>query len=455
MPTKKNTAALEEAANPNPEDALQKISSDAETGDSHQTDLENGIDAKALEPEINIISQTDAEEAELSAAGSEDALNPESNQLVSQTENETADIASTERDPELKTLTETQTEPEKPKQTRRRKSPDESQNQSDAEADLTQKKDDAASEEKPKLQISIPKRETVLAIDDELEVITDAAKAKDELLDLLESYRSKKHLSGTIQGIENASGDPSKALAVLNYGEYKIIIPLYEAVEPPDDLKGQPLDVVLGYMLSKRLGAEIDYVIKGIDSKAKIAVGSRIEAMRNKRKNYYFGTDRDGNYLLYSDLCAEVRVVSVVRSGIFVDLFGLEVFIPLRELSYQRMIDAETHFAPGQRALVKILEIDRTDRRNIHVRASVKQAAENPFEKALRKYTIGNLYVGTVSMVDINGVFVALDGGIDCLCNYPKRGRPPKGAQVAVKILGINHDTNRIWGVITHITAAR
>ena len=73
------------------------------------------------------------------------------------------------------------------------------------------------------------------------------------------------------------------------------------------------------------------------------------------------------------------------------------------------------------------------------------------YEKALRRYSVGNRYVGTVSMVDVNGVFVALDGGIDCLCSYPKRGRPPRGARVTVRILGINHETNRIWGAITHI----
>lgn len=312
-----------------------------------------------------------------------------------------------------------------------------------------------ADSEKARLRITLPKRENIISIDEELGVVTDRDKAKSELLDLLESYRGKKHLSGKIQGIENSTGEPSKSLAVLAYGEYKVIIPLYEAVEPPDDLKGQSLDNALSYMLNKRLGAEIDYIVKGIDAKEKIVVGSRVEAMRNKRKNYYFGTDRDGNYILYSDLCAEVRVVSVVRSGIFVDLFGLEVFIPLSELSYQRMMDAESYFAPGQRTLVKILEVDRRDRRNLRVRASVKQAGENPYEKALRKYVVGNRYVGTVSLVDVNGVFVSLDGGIDCLCNYPKRGRPPKGARVTIRVLGINHNTNRMWGAITHIASAR
>ena len=208
-------------------------------------------------------------------------------------------------------------------------------------------------------------------------------------------------------------------------------------------------------MLTKRLGAEIDYIVKGIDPNADVAVASRLEAMRARRKEFYFGTDRDGNNLIYEGVCAEARVVSVIRAGIFIDLFGLEVYIPLRELSYQRWMDAGAHFQPGQRIIVKILDIDRSDRNDIKVTASVKQAGENPYEKALRKYTVGNRYVGTVSMVDRNGVFVALDDGIDCLCTYPKRGRPPRGARATVRVLGINHETKRIWGAITHIATPR
>ena len=107
--------------------------------------------------------------------------------------------------------------------------------------------------------------------------------------------------------------------------------------------------------------------------------------MKARRKQYYYSTDRDGNYILYAGICAEARVVSVIRAGIFVDLFGVETYIPLRELSYQRWMDASLYYQPGQRVLVKIIETDRNDRENIKVKASVKQAGENPYEKALKK----------------------------------------------------------------------
>ena len=351
-----------------------------------------------------------------------------------------------------------QTETEPVKKARRRKKTAAESAQSDTEIgpDSNAADDDIEHQSKSKIKLSYPRPNVkVLSIDERRTVETETDRAKNDLLDLIESQKSGRILTDTIQGVETSVETPGLSFAVLYHGEFKVIIPVTEAVNPPVDYRDQDPDEVHRYMLTKRLGAEVDYIVKGIDPTSGIAAASRLDAMRVRRKEFYFGTDRDGNNLIYPDVCAEARVVSVIRAGIFVDLFGLEIYIPLKELSYQRWLDASVHFQPGQRTLVKVLEVDRSDRNNIKVTASVKQASENPYEKALRKYSIGNRYVGTVSMVDTNGVFVALDSGIDCLCSYPKRGRPPRGAHVTVKILGINHETNRIWGAITHIAIPR
>jgi predicted RNA-binding protein with RPS1 domain len=294
----------------------------------------------------------------------------------------------------------------------------------------------------------------IVSIDEARSVETSADKHNNDLLDLVESLKSKKILSGTIQGVERSAENANISYAVIYHGDFKVIIPAEEVVEPPEDFRDRSPGDVMHYMITKRLGAEIDFIVKGVD-KSGIAAASRLEAMAAKRKEYYFGFDRDGNNLLYEGITAEARVVSAIRAGIFVDIFGLETYIPLRELSYQRGVDAAAQFQPGQRVLVKIISIDRTNRNKVKVSASVKQATENPYEKALRKYVAGSRYVGTVSMVDTNGVFVSLDGGIDCLCSYPKRGRPPRGSRVTVRIIGINPESNRIWGAITHMTTAR
>jgi len=295
----------------------------------------------------------------------------------------------------------------------------------------------------------------VLAIDDERTVETSADKLRNDLLDLVESHKGRKILSGAIQGVERSADNPNLSFAVIYHGSFKVIIPAEETVRPPEDFRDRSPADVMHYLVTKRLGAEVDFIVKGVDPASGIAAASRLEAMALKRRQYYFGTDRDGNNLIYEGLSAEARVVSVIRAGMFVDLFGLETYIPLRELSYQRWIDAAAHFQPGQRVLVKILKLDRSDRDDIRVSASVKQAGENPYEMALKRYKPGSRYVGTVSMVDTTGVFVSLDGGVDCLCSYPKRGRPPRGARVTVRVIGVNNDNNRIWGAITHMATAR
>ena len=415
-----------------------------------QTDLESapevGIpieDASEFLPEA-AVPQTDPEN-EPDEPGVQDVL-----QESPQTESEMAKMQEDGSDPDSvpgPAEPALQTDPEAAPRPRRRRQAAASASQSDTEEETAA----PAAERSRRTRRNL----SIVSIDERRSVETEEDKARNDLIDQLESQKSGRILTGTIQGVENTTDTPPNSLAVIYHGNFKVIIPVEEAVLPPDDLRGRSQFEVMHYLITKRLGAEVDYIVKGIDAQAGIAVASRLEAMRSKRRQYYFGTDRDGNNLLYSGVCAEARVVSVIRAGIFVDLCGLEVYIPLRELSYQRMMDAASQYRPGQRILVKILDIDRSDRDNIRVSASVKQAGENPYEKALRRYSIGDCYVGTVSMVDTTGVFVALDGGIDCLCSYPKRGRPPRGARVTVRILGINFDTNRIWGAITHIAAAR
>lgn len=425
MATKKQEILPEEQAPM--EEAVPQTEENPELEEMIQEDMHDATDAESPPPQTETeMSETDGNSADPGSLADAEGASP-------------------------------QTETEAPKKTRGRKKTAEKTSESDAEADSDDKNAGDGVEEapKPRRRRASARPKPVVSIDERPTVETEADKAKNDLLDLLESQKTGRILTGTIQGVERPADNPSRSLAVIYHGEFKVIIPAEEAVEPPADYRGRLPEDVLHYMLTKRLGAEVDYIVKGIDPKSGLAVASRLEAMKAKRKAYYLGTDRDGNNLLYSGVCAEARIVSVIRAGIFVDLFGLEIYIPLRELSYQRWMDAAAYFQPGQRILVKVLEVDRSDRNQIKATASVKQAGENPYEKALRRYSVGNRYVGTVSMVDTNGVFVALDGGIDCLCSYPKRGRPPRGSRVTVRILGINNDSNRIWGAITHIAAAR
>lgn len=52
-------------------------------------------------------------------------------------------------------------------------------------------------------------------------------------------------------------------------------------------------------ILGNMLGADIDFIVRGIDSKTRSVVASRKEAMLRKRQIFYLDTDAAGMYRVY------------------------------------------------------------------------------------------------------------------------------------------------------------
>lgn len=300
------------------------------------------------------------------------------------------------------------------------------------------------------MAIPIPNME-ILTIDDELGIQTELEKARDKFLDLIESLKTGRYLTGTIQGVEKHSG-MGEPRAIIFHGDYKVVIMASMVVNLPRNLRDQEPNDIYHYLLTKRIGAEIDYVVKGIDQNTGLAVASRKEAMGTKRRYYYLSLTYEGTYRIYQGLVCEARVTCVIPDGIFVEIFGIDVYIPLKELSYMRLSDAMGYFEPGDRVLVKITDLDRSNPNDIRISASVKQVASNPVAKALEKIEVESNYAGTVAMVDENGIFVLLDIGVECKCPFPYRTRPPKGARVIVKVAGKDMQKQVIWGTINYVT---
>ena len=344
----------------------------------------------------------------------------------------------------------TQTDPVLKVQPRKRVSARDILPPADSPTQETASPGDPAPRTRIRMEAPLPNTE-ILAIDDELGVQTELEKARDKFLDLIESLKTGRYLTDRIQGVEKHS-DGGMPRAVIYHGDYKVILMASMVVELPRDLRDREPNEMYLYMLQKRLGSEIDYVIKGVDSNTGLAVGSRAEAMATKRRHYYLNLTREGTFRVYEGLVCEARVVSVIPEGIFVELFGIDVFIPLRELSYTRIPDAMGYFEPGDRILVKITKLDRSDPKNIYVAASVKQVATNPTEKVLEKIDVGGNYAGTVTMIDHTGIFVQLDMGAECRCKFPLRARPPIDARVIVAIDGVSMETKSVWGKITYVT---
>lgn len=186
-----------------------------------------------------------------------------------------------------------------------RKKVSEAEPKSDASDAEASDEEETNTGQSPKLRMPGRRRQRVVSIDAERTVQTDTDRLRSDLLDLVESLKSKKILTGTIQGVERLADNPEMSYAVIYHGDFKVIIPVLEAIEEPEDYRGQPRGDVLHYLLNKRLGAEVDYIVKGVDQENNVVAASRLEAMALKRREYYFRTDRDGNYQIYEGIRAE------------------------------------------------------------------------------------------------------------------------------------------------------
>lgn len=96
----------------------------------------------------------------------------------------------------------------------------------------------------------------VVSIDDRLGVETDADKARDAMLDLVESLKTRRILSGTVQGIERP-GDGTNSVAVIYHGDFKVLIPAEEMVEKPEDTRSRSVSDALHYKVSIAENAQI------------------------------------------------------------------------------------------------------------------------------------------------------------------------------------------------------
>lgn len=319
----------------------------------------------------------------------------------------------------------------------------------------------------------------IISIDGALQVKTDAQIDEDTYLDLNESVKNKKILTGMVTGVEKQG---NHIVALIFMENYKVMIPAEEFIDIGDPGERDKVKYT-EYLLSKRIGSEIDFIVKAIDKERGLAIASRKEAMVQKCKEMINPAKKKGQTIFYKGAVVEARVVQTIRSGIVIEAGGVETLIPSRELSYQRIQDATEAFSVGQRVIAYIEDIEETDvdtmteerpmipgteiKRTekikdaegntqkvektymISLKASLKKAQKNPYEVAMKRYQVHQMYLGKVSMVDENGVFVALNGNVDVLCPYPQRGeRPTRGTKVSVRITLKNEEMNRIFGII-------
>ena len=115
---------------------------------------------------------------------------------------------------------------------------------------------------------------------------------------------------------------------------------------------------------------------------------------------------------LQPGIIVEGQISNIVDFGAFVDLNGIDGLIHISELSWSHVNHPSEILNIGDTVQVKVLDIDR-DRQRISL--GLKQTQEDPWQRVVDTYNVGDELEGTVTKVVTFGAFVEILDGVEGL----------------------------------------
>lgn len=284
----------------------------------------------------------------------------------------------------------------------------------------------------------------------------ETAEDRDDVIwhEIHNAYRTRKIITGKLGGIEQL--DNRKTVAVVDYKGFRVIIPIKEMMinlgRSPSGQEYTDLMLRQNKILGNMLGADIDFIVRGIDSKTRSVVASRKEAMLRKRQIFYLDTDAAGMYRVYEGRIVQARVIAVAEKVVRVEVFGVETSILARDLAWDWIGDAHERFSVGDEVLVRILSVRRNSLEDLGIKADIKSISENTDRDNLQKCRIQGKYAGRVTDVHKGVVYVRLSNGVNAVAHscYDYR-MPGKKDDVSFAVTRLDMERGVAVGIITRI----
>ncbi|MFW6052399.1 MAG: 30S ribosomal protein S1 [Desulfosalsimonas sp.] len=147
----------------------------------------------------------------------------------------------------------------------------------------------------------------------------------------------------------------------------------------------------------------------------------------------------------------EGTITNITDYGLFVDLDGITGLVHISNISWTPLRQHPSKiYSTGERIQVKVLEIDRENRK---VSLGIKQLTPNPWDTLEELYPKGAVIEGKIKKVTDFGIFVGIVEGINGLVHasdlsWTQSVKPSehyrKGQSVQVKILDIDRENQKV-----------
>lgn len=299
-----------------------------------------------------------------------------------------------------------------------------------------------------------PKDASILTLEVRGEVETYNDRADIIWHEIHNAYRTRKILTGQLGGVEQTENN--KTIVIVDYKGYRVVIPLKEMMLRPNvSLSGQAYtEFILEQqkMLGRMIGAEIDFIVRGIDSNTRAVVASRKDAMMKKRQTFYMDVDAYGMHKIHKGRLVQARVIGVAEKAIRVEIFGVDCSINARDLAWYWIGDAREYYSIGDSVLVRILSVSRDSIETIRVKADVRSVTQDNSRENLKKCRVQSKYAGRVTDIHKGVVFIRLSNGVNAIAHscYDYR-TPGKKDDVSFVVTRLDEDRGVAVGIITRV----
>src|SRR6202023_1066094 len=198
--------------------------------------------------------------------------------------------------------------------------------------------------------------------------------------------------------------------------------------------------------LDEYMGQEIECKVIELNRSRNNVVLSRRAVLEEQRKE-----DRERILdRLQPGQVVEGTISNIVDFGAFVDLDGIDGLIHISELSWSHVNHPSEILTIGDTVRVKVLDIDRERQR---ISLGLKQTQEDPWQRIVDTYSVGDELEGKVTKVVTFGAFVEIMDGVEGLVHIselaPHHVESPReivhpGDAIRVKILEIDSERRRL-----------
>ena len=267
------------------------------------------------------------------------------------------------------------------------------------------------------------------------------------------AHVSRRYLTGQIGGIEQL--ESKVTIVIVDYKGFRIVIPLKEmnikVIGGENETVSERMERELR-LLNAMIGAEIDFMIMGINNKERSVVASRKIAMERKREVFYLKPDDAGNSTIYEGRLVQARIIAVGLKAVRVEVFGVECSIRAQNLRWEWIGDARDHYYVGDYIVVRVLRINCTDKNDIRIVADAKSITDDKSYESLEKCKIQSKYAGRITDIHKGVIFIRLSNGANAIAHTClDRRTPGKGDDVSFIVTRIDVEQCVATGLIPRI----